>query len=1321
MSTVSEPLVYHTFPFPGLQVASALFHEVYHTKVLPALGKQSHEQKALWETVLESLLAGVLDFLEEAGADKIKIAKAKDAVANTLYSSICDICFSLTAPMMSVDLRCTAYSLLSDSAAGHAANQHKLRSDTVLGGERLGSVMWRTKDYLALESLLTVFAHLLPPAKDATGGRLDGKRAAYIHSVFVSSQPPEAAGAGEKVADLLSRLLTGDWDDAARKIMDVLASANLTFPQPFSVNEIHACGQLQRADGLFVDDKSLIANVVISDTQCETLTVPYPTIHRIEVDREYSGDETTPSRIDICVNAPPLLGKEPAAKSTPENAREHELWTVSFAIQSDRVERFVRTLTARGLGKRLKDMMPPKLSLAKSPTVLEFDSRGMPVKELIYRTNHSSDDLQSVAQGENDSGDIDASIGTTTDPLGPASGVDVEDSNVSRLSASSAQVSILAQKASGSTGAAATDDAGLVSVITTVAPASKSLVAPQAKTRATSIKRTGSQLVRERVFGASDEELSEVSDAGTVLFPGRSESPLQRKNASLGRRTTATKKKAASAVEDVSENEIDVLVLTQPGFITPPAANPKTPHKSLAKELSRATVDQLGNNPDAPTAVDLLAMNSLDEHSKNLPLPAQRPPASKTTGRHRIDKPTLVTDSDLDPRRSSKKAAPVDAPDPGLHRKKQSDSSRSSKKDLSHLGPDITSSVLAISKSSTLAPAANSSASKNVRVSNHDVKPHGVLNTVPEDLDESDHIVNGSSPVPIFGPDRRSVKAGLRKKGQPLATDIKTSSRVTATKRKRGAPANGSLNPDSDPDSFDMKPPVSKRARRADRSSVLPRSAIPSERTESQVLRPRETAATRATKRYRGKKDRSSSPTVAAQQVDYDELPGTVSVQGTSSPLFGKAICRKEKTGAQAKGTLPASSVRMDRMNAGKKNNCVPSAPEDLSDSPPPPNTMQSEDILHIDDDDREREEVDNMLSSDPKMTSTAKHSKALRSSKPAAVVLQAGPVTFYLTLLDYMTDTQSATSKKSNQVPWADLLAPRGASPAVVETDTRGKEAVRRPPVKGAVGTALFHDVDEYEKTSGATDGMQDHWVMDKNERSNSVSTNIIELDVTEAETQKIDTKHSTPKETIDLTKDDSPVKQKPPRSAVKSLQEELDHGFAFSKATKEDFEMSTPYRKPPLPPVHPSSSASKASRAKHTVTFAPEVPEWRSPRKPVDVRMSMDAREDIAPKANKVPGTRLLVLKPTPIKKLPSDTVFMTADSGRTNKYDTKDKAVGVQEIVDVLQDLQEAVMQKIARRFEGVRDDVRAGREAILAEAAADLLELRTERRVHLPRSH
>lgn len=177
-------------------------------------------------------------------------------------------------------------------------------------------------------------------------------------------------------------------------------------------------------------------------------------------------------------------------------------------------------------------------------------------------------------------------------------------------------------------------------------------------------------------------------------------------------------------------------------------------------------------------------------------------------------------------------------------------------------------------------------------------------------------------------------------------------------------------------------------------------------------------------------------------------------------------------------------------------------------------------------------------------------------------------------------------------------------------------------------------------------------------------------------------------------MTKDDSPVKQKPLRSAVKSLQEELDHGFAFSKATKEDLKTSTPYRNLPLPPVHPSSSASKASRAKHTVTFAPELPERQSPRKYVDVRMSMDAREDIAPKASKILGTRLLALvccsqahvvlalaprspilkKPTPIKRLPNDTVFMTADSGRTNKYNTKDKVVGVQEIVDVLQDLQE-----------------------------------------------
>lgn len=64
--------------------------------------------------------------------------------------------------------------------------------------------------------------------------------------------------------------------------------------------------------------------------------------------------------------------------------------------------------------------------------------------------------------------------------------------------------------------------------------------------------------------------------------------------------------------------------------------------------------------------------------------------------------------------------------------------------------------------------------------------------------------------------------------------------------------------------------------------------SIPSEITESQVLRPRRTAATRATRRYGGKKRQTSSPAPSCpSDTDYDEIPG-----GSSSPQDRKIFAR---------------------------------------------------------------------------------------------------------------------------------------------------------------------------------------------------------------------------------------------------------------------------------------------------------------------------------------------------------------------------------------------------------------------------------------------
>ncbi|KAH9917500.1 uncharacterized protein B0H18DRAFT_883766 [Fomitopsis serialis] len=149
-----QPLVpiFSAYPLPALQFASALFHHIYHEKVLTALGNQLLEEKRRWEDVLTSLLSGILVSL----GSRNRSISAKDTIADALYPTLCDICFSLTAPMQSVDLRCTvrtmtaymrlicacrsiltlskAYTLLSDSAASYATNQLKLRDKAVLGG-----------------------------------------------------------------------------------------------------------------------------------------------------------------------------------------------------------------------------------------------------------------------------------------------------------------------------------------------------------------------------------------------------------------------------------------------------------------------------------------------------------------------------------------------------------------------------------------------------------------------------------------------------------------------------------------------------------------------------------------------------------------------------------------------------------------------------------------------------------------------------------------------------------------------------------------------------------------------------------------------------------------------------------------------------------------------------------------------------------------------------------------------------------------------------------------------------------------------------------
>lgn len=76
-------------------------------------------------------------------------------------------------------------------------------------------------DFAVLETLLTLFARLLP---SSTSSR--AKRTSFIKEVFVSPQVLPV-GCGKAITDLLEDVAAKDWEVTSAKIIDVLANSDL--------------------------------------------------------------------------------------------------------------------------------------------------------------------------------------------------------------------------------------------------------------------------------------------------------------------------------------------------------------------------------------------------------------------------------------------------------------------------------------------------------------------------------------------------------------------------------------------------------------------------------------------------------------------------------------------------------------------------------------------------------------------------------------------------------------------------------------------------------------------------------------------------------------------------------------------------------------------------------------------------------------------------------------------------------------------------------------------------------------------------------------
>ncbi|KAI0717578.1 hypothetical protein C8T65DRAFT_737905 [Cerioporus squamosus] len=850
-------VLYAGVPVPALRLAAAIFESVYHNRILSALGGGQSEQKDLWESVLYALLSGVLDFLDAHDAKAVK-----DAVGEALFCSLCDVCFSLTAPRTGVDLRCTAYNILTDAAASHQGNQNMLRDPKVLGGERLGSCIWRTKDCLAFEGLLNLFARALPSTNNSAIGR--AKRTAFIHSVFKGTAPPEATTIADTICELLEDIPSSDWEETSINIVDAFARGNISYPQPLAVNALLVDSETYPSDRLYADGKTFLANVLLGDDQYESLEIRYTSIEKLRQDRAADGQ----IRVTLDLSTAPRLGKD-LVKVKHGNTRGG--LKAAFLLRSDQAERLSQALTARGLGDLVSRMTAPpplKLSLAAEPANLAIDSAGRLVEPSqserieIYRTDDPSDDIQSA-------GDFDEFV----------EAVEIRSQPIINPSAAGLQ-----------------DDRPLPT--TNVGSGDLSVKTLSADVlKSTALARTGSQVIRDAVFGGTLDDLSEISTD--------CDSPTPKSNM-LRRNSTSTSInlvrgrlsfEPVSAKKDsgrVGRGRVGKIILDSDDDSPPPLPaakpRPRPPNKTLLRE---------------PTADDVLEDSPIASLA-SVPLePPATPPSQQ-------DQNACTSYSGLALQSASAKvlrfSSAIPAPDFNAALSSPAPAPKSVlksalvKKPLARVPAPASEDALLDSSPPRGPPARQARAEQ--------------LATTKAGDPLYDLIPPSSSPTPGA---KRSVKAGLRKKdelaGATKVTKTNPPSSVAAstnkpTKRKALAAVETDENvPPGAADSEPARP--TKRARTSPAPSE-PEDVKPKLQTDAdaQVLRP----AMRARKKYHARKGRTSSPAEHSDAgsktrfVDYDALPSPprTSAAAAAAKAEAERDAQKGRAGkAGAADTVP--------------------------------------------------------------------------------------------------------------------------------------------------------------------------------------------------------------------------------------------------------------------------------------------------------------------------------------------------------------------------------------------------------------------------------
>ncbi|KAH9483762.1 hypothetical protein JR316_0003238 [Psilocybe cubensis] len=294
------------------------------------------------------------------------------------------------------------YQLLMTTVEATPKNAVKLREPDLIGSKRLGFTISQTKgnyqwlifvailtelaDYLALESLLELFALLIPPVKNGRQNRAHFIKDVFDPSIFICS---------DQITRTLEDIANPDWSVTSTQILKELAESDITFPQPFEVSGLTLDTMCIDTSVFYIDISEFVANVD-QHGKIETLHIPFSTISNITTSLSTLGHDKI--LITASVTRAPVLGDKPIHAVDATGTELVLSWHIVYKF----LERFKQVMKHRKLMDRVQSLS--QLWADKTPNSEHLDTvYSTPLVSMHLKAKKQSDgqtEVQETDAGE---------------------------------------------------------------------------------------------------------------------------------------------------------------------------------------------------------------------------------------------------------------------------------------------------------------------------------------------------------------------------------------------------------------------------------------------------------------------------------------------------------------------------------------------------------------------------------------------------------------------------------------------------------------------------------------------------------------------------------------------------------------------------------------------------------------------------------------------------------------------------------------------------------------------------------------------------------